>query len=237
MNRMVNQGSNPALEVVDLGFGYSRGKPVIDALSLRVAAGEVHCVLGCSGCGKTTLLRLVAGLERVERGRILVNGIEIAGHEVHVPPERRPVGMVFQDYALFPHRSVRRNILFGIRKGPRRERIRRAEATLDSVGVLDLADRMPHTLSGGQQQRVALARSLVMEPRVMLLDEPFSSLDAETRSSVRAEILDVLRKAGVATVMVTHDPEEAKLVADTTSWVAACGSTEEFVAITSCTQR
>ncbi|MAD79209.1 MAG: ABC transporter [Planctomycetaceae bacterium] len=226
-----NSKSEPTLEVEDLAFGYGPRQPVIDGLSLCVDRGRVHAVLGCSGCGKTTLLRLIAGLERLERGRIRVDGVPLAGDGVHLAPERRPVGMVFQDYALFPHRTARRNVLFGIRGGTRRERIRRADETLDSLGVLELADRMPHTLSGGQQQRIALARSLVRKPRVMLLDEPFSSLDAETRTKVRTEILGVLRASGVATLIVTHDPAEAEAVADSTSWVASCQTGPRFVTI------
>lgn len=142
--------------------------------------------------------------------------------------------MVFQDYALFPHRTARRNVLFGIRGGARRERLRHADQAMDSLGVLELADRMPHTLSGGQQQRVALARSLVRRPRVMLLDEPFSSLDVETRSRVRNEILGVLKAAGIATLIVTHDPAEAEAVADSTSWVASCQTGPRFVDLAVC---
>lgn len=229
-----NQEHGPALEIEDLAFGYGPKHPVIDGLSLCVESGRVHAVLGCSGCGKTTLLRLIAGLERLQRGRIKVDGVELASGGVHLAPERRPVGMVFQDYALFPHRTARRNVLFGIRGGARRERLRHADQAMDSLGVLELADRMPHTLSGGQQQRVALARSLVRRPRVMLLDEPFSSLDVETRSRVRNEILGVLKAAGIATLIVTHDPAEAEAVADSTSWVASCQTGPRFVDLAVC---
>ncbi len=215
------------LEITDLEFGYGRGPAVIDSCRLSVASGEVHCVLGCSGGGKTTLLRLIAGLERSRSGTIAVDGDVIEGPGVHRPPERRPVGMVFQDFALFPNRSVRGNVMFGMRGLPRRERTARADEHLDRVGMLDFASRMPHTLSGGQQQRVAIARSMARGPRVMLLDEPFSSLDTETRIEVRSQTMSVLREAKVATVMVTHDPTEAEAVGDRTSWLDACCSRED----------
>ena len=210
------------LEVVDLEFGYGTGAPVIRGCRLEAHRGEVHCVLGCSGGGKTTLLRLIAGLERARAGRIVVDGTEVEGPGVHVPPERRPVGMVFQDYALFPNRSVLRNVSFGLRDRPRRERREQAERHLEHVGMIDFADRMPHTLSGGQQQRVAIARALARRPRVMLLDEPFSSLDHETREEVRDQTIEILREADVATVMVTHDPGEAEKIGGRISWLAAC---------------
>lgn len=210
------------LEIDGLEFGYGRERAVIESCRLSVAGGEVHCVLGCSGGGKTTLLRLVAGLERARGGTITIDGTIVEGPGVHLPPERRAVGMVFQDFALFPNRSVRGNVMFGLRGVPRRERSARADEHLDRVGILDLASRMPHTLSGGQQQRVAIARSLAREPRVMLLDEPFSSLDTETRMEIRSETVKLLREARVATVMVTHDPAEAEAIGDRTSWLDAC---------------
>ena len=210
------------LEIRDLEFAYGGGPPVIEGCHLTVRSGEVHCLLGCSGGGKTTLLRLVAGLERARSGTIHVDDSLIEGPGVHLPPERRSVGMVFQDFALFPNRSVRENVLFGTRGLPRRDRAARAEEHLDRVGMLEYASRMPHTLSGGQQQRVAIARALVRQPRVMLLDESFSSLDTETRIEVRAETVRLLREEAVATVMVTHDPAEAEAVGDQVSWLDAC---------------
>lgn len=223
MNTILPQ-YNPAvvLEVRDLDFAYGSDPPVIRGCRLQARSGEVHCVLGCSGGGKTTLLRLIAGLERSQGGRILVDGTEIEGPNVHHPPERRPVGMVFQDYALFPNRSVRRNVMYGMSGVPRRERKTQAERHLDTVGMIDYADRMPHTLSGGQQQRVAIARALARRPRVMLLDEPFSSLDHETREEVRDQTVEILRRAEVATVMVTHDPGEAERIGGQISWIDAC---------------
>ena len=210
------------LEIRDLEFAYGGGAPVIEGCHLTVRSGEVHCLLGCSGGGKTTLLRLIAGLERARSGTIHVDDSLIEGPGVHLPPERRSVGMVFQDFALFPNRSVRENVLFGTRGLPRKDRAARAEEHLDRVGMLEYASRMPHTLSGGQQQRVAIARALVRQPRVMLLDESFSSLDTETRIEVRAETVRMLRDAAVATVMVTHDPAEAEAVGDQVSWLDAC---------------
>ena len=219
MNTINARVQASGLRVESLSFGYDYNTPVIEQCSLQVPPGSVHCVLGSSGGGKTTLLRLIAGLERADGGTIWIDAEQVAGHGVHLPPERRPVGMVFQDLALFPNRSVRRNVLFGVSGGSRANRIERANALLDLVGIRHLSDRMPHTLSGGQQQRVAIARALTREPKVMLLDEPFSSLDRETRVEVRTEIINLLRQQGVATLMVTHDPSEADAIADTVSRV------------------
>lgn len=183
--------------------------PVLHRAGLTVGPGEVHCLLGPSGSGKSTLLRLVAGLETLQEGRIDIDGSVVAGPNIHVRPEDRSIGFVFQDYALFPHLDVRHNVLFGMPKGPKEQRHADALALLDRVGMVDFVDAMPHTLSGGQQQRVALARALARRPVVMLLDEPFSGLDARLRGEVRHTTLEVLRRAGVATLMVTHDPQEA----------------------------
>ena len=217
-----NHETSSMLEIVDLEFGYGRQPSVIERCRLSVARGEVHCVLGSSGGGKTTLLRLIAGLERSRSGTITIDGQVVEGAGVHQPPERRPVGIVFQDFALFPNRTVQGNVMFGMRGIPRRERASRAEEHLDRVGMLAFASRMPHTLSGGQQQRVAIARAMARRPRVMLLDESFSSLDTETRSEIRAETMKLLREAQMATVMVTHDPAEAEKVGDRVSWLDAC---------------
>ena len=211
MNRSADPDSG--LVVRDLTFGFG-DDPLLDAFSVNVPPGDVHCVLGPSGSGKTTLLRLIAGLERPTGGLVLIDGQPMVRGGVHVPPERRAVGLVFQDFALFPNRTVRGNVLFGIRTSGRAERAARCDELLHRLGVEALADRMPSTLSGGEQQRVAIARALARRPRVMLLDEPFSSLDVETRTTVRAETMSVLRDSDVATLMVTHDPSEAELVAD-----------------------
>ena len=186
----------------------------VDDLSLAIEDGEIVCVLGPSGCGKTTLLRIAAGLEQLQQGRVRLNDEVVADKGVEVPPESRSVGLVFQDYALFPHLNVLDNVTFGLRSLPSRERRSRGLAALDLVGLADLAEVFPHTLSGGQQQRVALARALAPKPKVMLLDEPFSGLDAQLRHRVRDQTLHILKQSGTASLVVTHDPEEAMFMAD-----------------------
>ena len=186
----------------------------VDDLSLTVASGELVCLLGPSGCGKTTVLRIAAGLEAQQRGTVEVEGRRVADDTVFVPPEERGVGLVFQDFALFPHLSVLDNVAFGLRALPGSERRSRALEALEQVGMAGSAAAYPHTLSGGQQQRVALARALAPKPRVMLLDEPFSGLDSRLRNQIRDDTLHVLKESGAATLMVTHDPEEAMFMAD-----------------------
>jgi len=181
-------------------------------VSLSVPTGHFAALLGPSGCGKTTVLRLLAGLETPDRGTIEIDGRTVAGPGIWVPPEARRLGMVFQEYALFPHLDVRQNIAFGLRHHP--DRARRVDEVLRLVDLEAVADRGPHALSGGQQQRVALARALAPGPDVILLDEPFSNLDAALRQRVRAEIRAILRQAGVTAVFVTHDQEEALSLAD-----------------------
>ena len=206
----------PVVRVRGVSHRYHRrGPTVVDAVDLELMPGRVHCLLGDSGSGKTTLLRLIAGFERPSGGAVSIDGVDVAG-PTFVPPERRPVGFVFQDYALFPHLSVRRNVCFGM-DGPRRERAGKCDQLLARVGMSGYAKVMPHALSGGQQQRVALARALARDPKVMLLDEPFSGLDQTLRDRVRGDTLDVLRSAGVAVLMVTHDPREAMVCADKVS--------------------
>jgi iron(III) transport system ATP-binding protein len=187
---------------------------VFEDLDLRVGPGEIVCLLGPSGCGKTTLLRIAAGLERQERGTVHFNDRIVSNGSVHVPPEQRNVGLMFQDFALFPHLDVAHNVAFGLNHLPRAEREARVADALASVGMSDRATAYPHTLSGGQQQRVALARALAPQPSVMLLDEPFSGLDQVTRIQVREETLGILKDAGVATLMVTHNAEEGMFMAD-----------------------
>lgn len=214
------------LVVEQVHFAYAR-HTVLQGVSLEVAQGEVHALLGSSGCGKTTLLRLIAGLERMQAGHIIIDGTLIASETRHVSPERRSVGMVFQDYALFPNFTVLRNVLFGLTDGSHASRRDIARSLLEQVGMIEFEDAMPHTLSGGQQQRVALARSLARRPSVMLLDEPFSSLDTALRESIRIELLSLLRDAGVATLMITHDPVEADAVADRISRIDEHGVVTE----------
>ena len=181
-------------------------------LNLEAERGKILALLGPSGCGKTTALRLIAGFELPDAGEVEISGRKVAGAGVHVPPERRRVGMVFQDYALFPHLSVARNVAYGLPRGKRSGT--RIQETLELAHLSGLEDRMPHELSGGQQQRVALARALAPEPEMVLLDEPFSNLDAALRARVRTEMRDILHQAGVTAVFVTHDQEEALSVAD-----------------------
>ena len=188
------------------------GVPALESIDLTAAEDEILCLLGPSGCGKTTMLRLAAGLEELQGGRILIDGEVVAGPGSHTPPELRGVSMLFQDYALFPHMTVLDNVAFGLAAANGRR-----QAALDAlaqVGLTAMADRYPHCLSGGEQQRVALARALAPKPRVLLLDEPFSGLDARLRDQVRDETLHLLKGAGTLTVMVTHDPEEAMFLAD-----------------------
>jgi iron(III) transport system ATP-binding protein len=195
----------------------------VNAISLQLQQGDLLALLGPSGCGKTTLLRLIAGFEQPQTGAIEIAGKKVAGEGQWVAPERRDVGMVFQDYALFPHLTVANNIAFGLKHRRRsrrflpkqiRERIQEAIAL---VGLTGLENRYPHQLSGGQQQRVALARALAPEPALILLDEPLSNLDVQVRLRLRQEIRDILKKTGTSAVFVTHDQEEALSIAD---WVA-----------------
>ena len=187
------------------------GTTVIDDCSLDVGLGEMLALLGPSGCGKTTLLRIVAGLEQADRGTIYISGTQVAGNGIWVRPEGRNVGMVFQDWALFPHLDVARNVGYGVARSKRLEEVAR---TLDLVNLPGMQNRMPETLSGGQQQRVALARALAPQPAALLLDEPFSNLDSALRREVRAEVRQLLRITGMTAVFVTHDREEALVLGD-----------------------
>jgi iron(III) transport system ATP-binding protein len=183
----------------------------VDDASLCVDRGSVLALLGPSGCGKTTLLRLIAGFERPDAGTVGIAGREVAGPRVWVPPEQRRVGMVFQDYALFPHLTVSENVGFGL---PRAARAKRVPALLAVVDLCGLGGRYPHELSGGQQQRVALARALAPAPDLVLLDEPWSNVDPQLREELRQEVSSILRPLGVTVVLVTHDREEAFSIAD-----------------------
>ncbi|MCF8106689.1 MAG: ABC transporter ATP-binding protein, partial [Desulfohalobiaceae bacterium] len=176
--------------------------------------GEIGCLLGPSGCGKTTLLKLIAGLESLDNGRLEIGGEVVDGGRIGIPPEKRGVGMVFQDYALFPHMTVGQNICFGLSKKKRKEQRQTVKAMLELVGLSGMQGRYPHELSGGQQQRVALARALAPSPRLLLLDEPFSSLDVSMRESLSLEVRDILKSQGITGLMVTHNQEEAFGMAD-----------------------
>ncbi len=202
-----------ALDIDNISHSYG-DREVVHGLSLAVAPGSIVCLLGPSGCGKTTVLRLVAGLETLRHGRIAIEGRTVAGDGVTIPPEGRRVGLMFQDFALFPHLSVIDNVQFGLGDIPATGRRAIAERALDQVGLAHAARAFPHTLSGGEQQRVALARALAPRPNVLLLDEPFSELDVRLREGLRRRTADLLNDAGITTLLVTHDPEEAMLMAD-----------------------
>jgi iron(III) transport system ATP-binding protein len=188
---------------------------VVKGVSLQLGKGEIGCLLGPSGCGKTTLLRIIAGFETIHRGEVIIADQQVSSHTTMVPPEKRNVGMVFQDYALFPHLSVNENIAFGIASSTRKEKQNIVERLLDLVGLKDTGQAYPHELSGGQQQRVALARALAPQPALLLLDEPFSNLDVTLREKLTVEVRDILKETGITALMVTHNQFEAFSVADT----------------------
>ena len=183
--------------------------PIVKNISFSVHSGEIFALLGPSGCGKTTTLRLIAGFEKADTGTISMAEHTLADSDTHVPPESRGIGFVFQDYALFPHKNVLENVAFGLRKVSKKIRQERALAVLDMVGMTDLQSRLPHHLSGGEQQRVALARAIIARPKLLLLDEPFSSLDPGLRQSTREEVRTLLKAEGISAVLVTHAQEEA----------------------------
>ncbi|WP_374354810.1 ABC transporter ATP-binding protein [Chitinimonas sp.] len=204
---------SPVLNIEHIAVAYGN-RTVLQQLSLTLSAGEIGCLLGPSGCGKTTALRAVAGFETLAAGQIRIHGDLVAGAGQHCPPQRRGVGMVFQDYALFPHLSVAGNIGFGLHSLTRSQRQLRVAELLQTVGLADLADRYPHQLSGGQQQRVALARAIAPAPRLLLLDEPFSNLDVELRERLSHEVRDILKAQNMTALLVTHDQHEAFAIAD-----------------------
>ena len=198
------------VEHLSRAFG---GAPVVDDLSLQVAAGQVTCLLGPSGCGKSTTLRMIAGVERPDAGVIRIDGQTVCDATTFLPPEARGVGLMFQDFALFPHLTVAQNVAFGLR-GDRAARDRRVGELLEKVNLAGFGTKHPHQLSGGEQQRVALARALAPRPRVMLMDEPFSGLDNRLRDGIRDTTLDVLKEEGAAVLLVTHEPDEALRMGD-----------------------
>src|SRR5690606_35435980 len=203
--------SEIVLELNNLACGYA-GHKVVEDLSIHLRAGDIGCLLGPSGCGKTTTLSSIAGFESVSAGEVRLDGQVISNPTRSVPPEQRRIGMVFQDYALFPHLTVAQNVAFGINKHSNRQRI--VAELLELVNHGKLGQRYPHELSGGQQQRVALARALAPEPRLLLLDEPFSNLDGELRRRLSGEVRDILKARGISAMLVTHDQSEAFAVCD-----------------------
>jgi len=205
---------NPPLLTLDnLACSYHQ-QAVVKDLSLELAAGEIACLLGPSGCGKTTTLRAIAGLEPVTGGSIHIQGRQVSSRSRQLPPEKRGLGMVFQEHALFPHLTVADNVAFGLRKQPREQQRLRVSECLERVRLSGMEDRYPHELSGGQQQRVALARALAPRPALLLLDEPFASLDLDLRRALARELGDILRQENVTALLVTHDQEEAFALAD-----------------------
>jgi iron(III) transport system ATP-binding protein len=210
------------LHIYGLSHAYGDNQ-VLDNIGLMIPAGELVCLLGPSGCGKSTLLRLSAGLEKVQQGTIAIDGVTVATNEMHLNPEQRHIGLMFQDYALFPHLNIIDNVTFGLLGMAAQMAKVRAMEMLEQVGMTSHAPKYPHMLSGGQQQRVALARALAPQPKLLLLDEPFSGLDASLRQKIREETLSVLKNSGVATLMVTHDPEEAMFMADRIKIIGANG--------------
>ena len=194
---------------------FKRGeRPAVDSLNLNIRKGEIITLLGPSGCGKTTTLRMLAGFEHPTKGSIQIDGKEVFSETQSLPPEKRGIGMVFQDYALFPHLTIVKNVMFGLNKWSAREKKQRAKEVLELVGLEEYANRYPTQLSGGQQQRVALARALAPKPHVVLMDEPFSNLDAGLREKMRFDVTNILRKADTTAIMVTHDQKDAFAVSD-----------------------
>ncbi|MGE4250957.1 MAG: ABC transporter ATP-binding protein [Parvibaculaceae bacterium] len=202
----------PIIEIDHVSRIFGGKLVAVDDVTLAVAEGEFITLLGPSGCGKTTLLRMLAGFERPDRGAIRLDGHDVT----QLPPYKRDVNMVFQDYALFPHLTIAKNVAFGLERLrlDRADIVRKVEETLQLVGLADKADRMPHQLSGGQRQRVALARAIVRRPRVLLLDEPLSALDANLREAMQVELKHLHRKLGLTFIMVTHDQTEALVMSD-----------------------
>ena len=203
-----------ALEANSISKKYN-GKCVINALSFNLQKGHIGCLLGESGCGKTTILRCIAGFEPIQSGSIFIDGSPVTNSRNCVPPENRRLGMVFQDYALFPHLTVRKNIIFGLKDLNKSKLKRRVMEMLDLVGLTNDADKYPHELSGGQQQRVALARALAPNPDLLLMDEPFSNLDVSLRERLSIDVRNILKDIGISALLVTHNQHEAFAMADT----------------------
>ncbi|WP_417673414.1 ABC transporter ATP-binding protein [Pseudodonghicola sp.] len=211
--RVSAESTTPRLEIKNLVRHFD-GRRVVDDVSLQIRAGQVTCLLGPSGCGKSTTLRMIAGVEMQDAGEIWVDGKLVCDTVFRVPPERREIGLMFQDFALFPHLNVADNVAFGLHRGTKAEKRARVEDLLTRVHLIGHIDDYPHQLSGGEQQRVALARALAPRPKIMLMDEPFSGLDNRLRDGIRDETLALLKEEDTAVLLVTHEPEEAMRMAD-----------------------
>ena len=205
--------TNPLLKLNDITLSYG-SHTVIQHIDLALNEGEIGCLLGSSGCGKTTLLRSIAGFEKPDQGQIYIRNKLVNDSVTNVPPEQRNIGMVFQDFALFPHLSIKKNIAFGLLKHSKNEAAQRVNELLEMIGLTDSGEKYPHQLSGGQQQRVALARALAPKPDLLLLDEPFSSLDVELREQLATEVGKIIKHEGITAILVTHDQQEAFAMAD-----------------------
>lgn len=199
------------IQAISRSFGSTAA---LTNVTLSVSKGEIICLVGQSGCGKSSLLRIIAGIDVPNQGRVLIDGREASGPDAFIEPEKRNIGFVFQDYALFPHLTAEQNILFGLKASSKADARKRAAEVIEQVGIAHLSTRYPHMLSGGEQQRVALARALAPKPDILLMDEPFSNLDRGLRERIRAETLSLLRKMQTTVIMVTHDPEEALSAGD-----------------------
>ncbi|MDL5038659.1 ABC transporter ATP-binding protein [Comamonas sp. Y6] len=206
-----------SLQIAQLHLGYESPQgfhTVLQSFDLQVPAGHIASLLGPSGCGKTSVLRAIAGFEPVRAGSIHLGKVLLSGPGTHLPPEQRHVGMMFQEYGLFPHLTAAQNVGFGLRRMGKPERDQRVQELLAVVGLANSGSKFPHELSGGQQQRVALARALAPSPALLLLDEPFSNLDAATRERLTLEVRDILRAAGQTAILVTHNAQEAETMSD-----------------------
>lgn len=213
MKKIVNYLCAPRLRVENLNWTNS-GKKILSDISLSLFPGEVLCLLGDSGCGKTSFLRLICGLEKEDSGEIYINEEIISSEKISVLPENRPVSMIFQDYALFPHMTVYQNIAYGVSSLQKEQKKSKIDKIIRDLDIQDHLKKYPHELSGGEQQRVALARAIVPEPLILLMDEPFSGLDRSLREYIREETITLLKNSQAAIILVTHDPEEAMLVGD-----------------------
>lgn len=203
------------VNINNINFKYKNSKEnIINNFSLQIEKGKIVAILGQSGSGKSTILRIISGLENPYSGSIEIDGKVMKDKNIDVPPEKRGIGMVFQDYALFPHLKVKDNIKYGLLKKDKKEKEKIMEEMLELVEMKEHKDKYPHELSGGQQQRVALARALAPKPSILLLDEPFSNLDANLREQIRSDLKSIIHKANITSIFVTHDKEDAKVLAD-----------------------